>query len=145
MGAGALVAAVSMALFGRRASRLVISGATVSFSLFSIAFALSGQFALSLALMVGIGVSTIALMTNANSLVQTSSPDNLRGRVMSVYTMVFGGVTPFGSFYAGALADLWGPQWTMGLSALFCAAAGVLSLLSGWHRRPAPVTTEPEE
>jgi MFS family permease len=45
------------------------------------------------------------VINNANAMTQTSLPDNLRGRVMSIYVMVFFGAQPVGAFLAGFLAE----------------------------------------
>ncbi|MGE5581707.1 MAG: MFS transporter [Bacillota bacterium] len=65
-----------------------------------------------------VGFSMIAYTTTTNSLIQVHSPDNLRGRVMSIYTLVFSGFTPFGSFLSGWAANLWGAPPAMGLGAI---------------------------
>jgi MFS family permease len=139
MGVGSLAAAVSLAFFGQRASRLLIVGAALGLALFELAFSFSKVFPLSLLLLVGAGLTATTFMASSNSLVQTTTPDGLRGRVMGVYALVFVGVTPFGSFYAGALAQLWGAPLTMGLSAALCGIGGALAILSRWHRQPSPV------
>jgi MFS family permease len=87
-------------------------------------------------------------MTNSNSLLQTSTPDRLRGRVMSVYTFVFGGVSPFGAFYTGLLAEHFGPAFTVLVSAIIVGLGGISVFLTGWHRLPAVVPSNipiPEE
>ena len=48
------------------------------------------------------------MAANGNTLIQTTVPDELRGRVISVYTTVFAGSTPIGALFAGALASRWG-------------------------------------
>ena len=72
------------------------------------------------------GMSGVTLSTSANSLLQRVTPDELRGRAMGVYAMVFGGLTPIGSLISGALAHFWGARLTF---ALLGATALVLSLL----------------
>ena len=47
-------------------------------------------------------------MALANTIVQTNSPDWMRGRVMSIYLTVFAGSTPIGAALAGLLSDFWG-------------------------------------
>ena len=58
------------------------------------AFALSRWTPLSLVLIFGSGVSSILIFNLANALVQTNSPDALRGRIMGVYTLTFFGLMP---------------------------------------------------
>lgn len=63
------------------------------------------------------GFAMIAFSTTANSLIQMQAPDHLRGRIMSVYALVFMGFTPFGSFLSGSVAHLWGAPAAFGLGA----------------------------
>ena len=76
-----------------------------------------------------VGFSMITFSTNTNSLIQIRTPDNLRGRVMSIYTFVFMGLTPFGSFMSGWAADSWGAPTALGLGAILSLGfIGVLVL-----------------
>ncbi|MEW8955027.1 MFS transporter [Clostridium sp.] len=63
-----------------------------------------------------IGIFNVSFSTSANSRVQLSSKDEYRGRVMSVYNMLFAGVTPIGSMFTGALSNAVGPKGTFILS-----------------------------
>ena len=58
----------------------------------------------SLFILGGIGLGTIMVMNLANALVQTSTPENLRGRVMGAYTWIFFGFMPVGSLWTGEIA-----------------------------------------
>jgi MFS family permease len=65
-------------------------------------------------------------MSSSNTLIQAMVPDELRGRAMAMYTMMFMGMAPVGSLFAGALADKIGGPWTVaigGLGAIAGAAA----------------------
>src|SRR5207245_5567580 len=70
-------------------------------------FAISQFYALSLVLIAGVGFAMIAFSATANTTVQTVAPDHLRGRVMSVYMLVFAGSIPFGNLITGGLAHLY--------------------------------------
>lgn len=70
-----------------------------------VAFGLTRQIPGSLALLVILGWSFMVVLLTSNSLIQTYVPDNLRGRVMGVYTMVFMGSSTIGSLMAGGIAD----------------------------------------
>jgi MFS family permease len=76
--------------------------------------------ALLLLLVVGLGF--VGQNVQANTLVQMLSPDEIRGRVTSVYSLMFFGTAPFGSLLAGAVAQAIG-------SSLAIALAAVVSLL----------------
>lgn len=68
-------------------------------------------------------------MASSNTLIQTMVPDALRGRVMSVYSMMFMGMAPFGALFAGAIAHRLGAPITVALGGATCIAG---SLVFGW-------------
>ena len=90
-----------------------------------LAFAASRSFLLSLALLVGIGVSFVAQNALANTLIQLSVPDELRGRVMSLYTLTFQVAIRAGGLQAGLVADSLGPAMSVGIGAAISLAYGV--------------------
>jgi hypothetical protein len=64
--------------------------------------------------------------TTSNTLIQAMVPDELRGRVMAVYTMMFMGMAPLGSLFSGALADRLGAPITLSIGGVVCMiVAGV--------------------
>ena len=65
-------------------------------------------------------------MSSSNTLIQAMTPDHLRGRVMAMYTMMFMGMAPFGSLFAGASAEHLGPTFTVSVGAVACVGAAVL-------------------
>jgi predicted MFS family arabinose efflux permease len=77
----------------------------------------------------------IMLMASCNTSIQLQAPDALRGRVMSIYTWVSGGVFPIGAFIVGSISEAWGVSTaflfngTLGL-----AAVGALGLWWRWRR-----------
>jgi MFS family permease len=78
-----------------------------------IAFSLSRTVALSALLLVPVGFFLMSQMGSTNTLIQTFTPDELRGRVMSVYAMMFMGMAPLGSLAAGAAAARFGAPATV--------------------------------
>jgi MFS family permease len=104
-GVGALLGALTLA--ARREVRglgrwVAWSAATFGASL--VAFAISRHFWLSAALLVPVGFSMIVQTAASNTLIQAMVPDSLRGRVMSVYSMMFMGMATFGALFAGLVA-----------------------------------------
>ena len=68
------------------------------------------------------GWGIVSFLATANSFIQLSTPDNLRGRVMSVYSFVFLGFTPIGNFLMGIMSERIGTTNTVGAAALVCLA-----------------------
>ena len=62
-------------------------------------------------------------MSSSNTLIQAMVPDQLRGRVMALYTMMFMGMAPFGSLFAGASAHRLGAPLTVSIGAVACIGA----------------------
>ncbi len=89
------------------------------------AFALSSSLTLTIFLEILIGLSISIQLNSSNSLLQLSVPEELRGRVMSVYTMILLGISPLGSVIIGRAADTFGAP----LAVAFCAALCGVSAL----------------
>lgn len=109
MGCGSLVGAIALAFFNRRdlARRLIYTGAIV-FAAAEILLAFSRSYALCAALLVVVGLFQTLFTTTANTRVLSLTPSQLQGRVMSVYSLMFLGMTPFGSLFSGLLAQRFG-------------------------------------
>ncbi|HEX5136204.1 MAG TPA: MFS transporter [Planctomycetota bacterium] len=73
-------------------------------------WAVSGALALA-------GFGAITFMSTANTLIQTSVEDRIRGRVMGIWAVAFGGSLPLGAFLAGAVAEATSPYFTIAASA----------------------------
>ena len=78
-----------------------------------IAFSFSRSLWLSTLLLIPVGYCMMLEMSSSNTLIQSMTPDALRGRVMAVYSMMFMGMAPFGAFFGGALAERWGAPYTV--------------------------------
>jgi MFS family permease len=99
-----------------------------SFGASLILFSFSGWFWLSVILLVPVGYSVMLQMSSSNTLIQAMVPDQLRGRAMAAYTMMFMGMAPMGSLFAGALSDRIGAPWTVAIGGI-CALIGSLVFL----------------
>jgi MFS family permease len=123
-GIGVLVGALLLAR--RRAvkglGRWVVTAAG-AFGLSLILFALSRRIGLSLALLFVTGLATVLQTAASNTLLQTLSPDDMRGRVMSLFAMMFLGMAPFGAFFAGASAQRIGAPATVIFGGSVCMVA----------------------
>jgi predicted MFS family arabinose efflux permease len=109
VGAGALIGALIVASLAQyqHKGKLLTAG-NLFFPVMVLAYSLSNIFPLSLAILVCIGLGFMIQNSMTNTLVQFAVPDELRGRVMSVYMLVFQGLFPIGSLMAGTIAEHWG-------------------------------------
>jgi MFS family permease len=132
-GVGALFGALTLAAktgikgLGRW---VTITCATLGISLFLFSF--STSFWLSAALLLPCGYSMMLQMACSNTLIQTIVPDHLRGRVMSLYSMMFMGMAPFGAFFGGALANRIGAPMTVAVGGIACVLGAI------WFGRALP-------
>jgi len=132
LGAGSLIGAIGIA-YARKITlrRLVI--ASGCFSLLLGAVALSTSYLLSAVLLIAIGFAGILFSTSANSLLQLTVPDSLRGRVMGLYMLLFAGSTPIGGFLIGSLSNVIGVSETLLLCALLCLLGVGGALVYRWR------------
>lgn len=129
-GIGSLIGAISLAFQSGRSNlrrgRLIAIGA-VGMPIALGVFALSGNYVLSLVFLIAIGWTMISINATINTVVQTSVPDELRGRVNGVYSFLFVGMAPLGNLQAGIIADHFGAPAALFIGAIVCAAcAGYL-------------------
>ncbi len=104
----------------------VMVTATATFGVGLIAFSFSRVLWLSLLLLPFVGAGMMVVMASTNTILQTIVEDDMRGRVMSFYTMAFLGTAPLGSLLAGFAADHIGPTKTVTLGGVACALAAVV-------------------
>ncbi|MEW9520680.1 MFS transporter [Streptomyces tubercidicus] len=129
MAAGSLIGAL---LAARRASsrlRLVV-GAAMLFGVLEIAAALAPSFWIFAMLLVLIGTVGLTINVTANSSIQMATDPAMRGRVMSLFMMVFVGGTPLGAPLVGWITDTFGPRiGFMAGGAVSLAAAVLIGLV----------------
>jgi MFS family permease len=126
-GIGALTAALTLAALGRIQfkGRLFTAGSLL-YPVVFLFFSITRSVPLAVVSMMLSGLGLIAVMNLANILIQTHVPENLRGRVMSIYTLTFFGLMPVGSLLAGSLANWLGEPATVRLGALAALTAALL-------------------
>jgi MFS family permease len=118
-GVGALLGALTLASrSGVRGLGRWVAYSCAGFGLSLVLFSFSQKFWLSTALLLPVGFCMMLQMSSSNTLIQAMVPDQLRGRVMAVYSMMFMGMAPFGALLAGALADRLGAPRTLALGAV---------------------------
>jgi len=125
-GAGALSGAVMLA-FRKSVRNLAkaLAAAVTVFGLALVGFSLSTNFYLSVFLIYIVGISFIHEVAGTNTLVQTLVPENMRGRVMSLFILSFLGVMPFGNMIAGSVASVLGAPRTVLISGACVVIAGL--------------------
>jgi MFS family permease len=129
MGAGSVLGALATGARGRVSPRLLV-GAAGAFGAVELLAALAPTLALQLAALAALGAVSVTFSAGVNSSLQLAVAPAMRGRVMSLYAVVFLGSTPFGAPLVGWLAEVAGPRSGLVLGAVAAlataAAAAVL-------------------
>ena len=133
-GAGALIGALALAAkSGLGGLGRWVAACSACFGVFLILFARSRMFWASAILLIPVGLFMMVQMASTNTLIQAMVPDRLRGRVMSVYSMMMMGMAPLGALLAGALSDRIGASLTVSIG-------GVCSILGSiWFSTQLPM------
>jgi MFS family permease len=130
-GVGALFAALSIASLGRFQFRgKLLTAGSFFYPAMTLLFSFTRWTPAALLVMVASGLGLISMMNLANAVVQTNTPDALRGRVVSVYTLTFFGLLPVGALVAGFLAENFGNPLAVRVGAL---AALLVAALVYWR------------
>jgi len=145
LGVGSLTGALTLAFSGRKPGRQRMLVTGVAFGLAEAALALAARVGAPLPvvmlLMAAIGFSMSSTMAMANTLVQTTAPDALRGRVMSIYMTVFAGSTPLGAAIAGGAAAAFGTPPAVAIGgAVVLLSAVAIGAWGARSSRPEPAT-----
>jgi MFS family permease len=132
IGVGALAGALGIALGTRRIrarGRLMVAGGT-AFGVLLVLFSFSRSLGLSLVLLALTGCAMIVNNALTNTLLQTSVPDDMRGRIMGFYSFVFVGMAPFGAFLIGLFAEHFGAPAAVGGGGVIVA---LVVLATAWR------------
>jgi len=128
-GVGALLGALTLAIRrGLKGLGRVVGLSAVGFGVSLILFAFSTSFWLSVVLLIPVGYAVMLQMSSSNTLIQAMVPDELRGRAMAVYTMMFMGMAPVGSLMAGVMADKIGAPWTVTMGGVAAIGGAIIFL-----------------
>lgn len=138
MGIGSFLGSLALVVKSRRvpAQRYLVGGAFVM-SAFLVILAFEKNIHLSSVTLLIIGFSTIIHTNLVNTTIQLHSSDEMRGRVMSVFSLVFGGVTPIGALYAGQTTELIGARGCMIISGVIGILAAGYFVFAMRRRREA--------
>lgn len=132
LGLGALIGALSVATKGRKDKSSIFqligsSGLGVSL----VILGLFPQFYVSGIMLALSGFFMIMFNTTSNTVLQLNAPDNMRGRIMSIFSLVVGGLAPVGSLYAGTVSKYLGANNTFKISGII----GMIGFLILFLRR----------
>ncbi len=126
-GLGALISSLAIAYWANSLRRngvfICVMAGIYGLSLLIFSFSLS--YALSLFCMLMVGASNVAFSTSSNAVLQTQCPQNLRGRIMGIYTMTSLGTNVFGSLIMGSLGQALGAPLGLGISAFMAIAMAI--------------------
>src|SRR6478735_1847243 len=134
VGIGAALGAISAAFFGHRIERerWVLPSAT-AFAVLLIAAGFAPHLSVAFLLLAMVGFAWVLMAVFTNTILQITSPDALRGRVMGFYSFMVVGLAPFGSFQMGWVAERYGARIAFAVGGSVCA----LVAFAAWSRLAA--------
>lgn len=139
LGLGAVVGALVLATRQGRPSLVELLWPAFAVGLLTVGLAFPSDFRAAAVILAASGFSQILFTARCNTALQLATPDELRGRVMGLYGMVFAGAAPLGAFTAGALGESVGVSSAYGLlgtlGSLLVLAIGVSALVTLRHRQ----------
>ncbi|HET9848383.1 MAG TPA: MFS transporter [Candidatus Dormibacteraeota bacterium] len=128
-GVGSLVGALTMTTFGAwllERRRIVMAG--LLFAAMELLFLAMPNFWQATVLLLAIGWSFAIYSIGTNTFVQVHAPDRMQGRMVSLYSVLFIGVTPIGNIWAGIVAHLFGPAAAVWLGGVLTGVAALVVL-----------------
>lgn len=138
MALGSLAGSLLAARRGGTRLRLILGSAAV-FGLCELALGFAPTYEVFALLTIPTGIASLTMITSANALVQVSTPDQYRGRVMALYSFMFLGTTPVGSPFVGWIGEVLGAPWSLWVGSIGCLAVSFFALAWGmvrWGVRP---------
>lgn len=129
-GVGSLIGALTMTLAGGALlePRRIVLGALL-FAAMELLFVVVPDFTQAVLLLLVIGWSFAVYSIGTNTFVQVRSPDRMQGRMVSLYSVLFIGVTPIGNVFAAIVAHFLGPSAAVWLGGALTAVAGLAVLI----------------
>lgn len=139
-GFGALLGALTVATWGGHVRpRIMVLGGLWLFSAMLVVLAVVRWYPLVLACLVVGGWGMMLYFSTTNTLIQSGVTHAMRGRVMGIWALIFGGMMPVGGLECGFLSHAVGVPWTISVGAFICAGAG---LVTWWVVRRNPTAQE---
>jgi MFS family permease len=128
-GTGAFVGALIVATYGHLFTpRKIALGGVWLFSAALLAISFTKNFTLAFLFLFAAGFGMLLFFSTSNTVLQTIVPDEMRGRVMGVWSLVFGAMIPLGSLEAGAVAHWLGTCFAFAFGAIICGASALVTL-----------------
>lgn len=121
LGIGSMLGALFVAGRQKPTRKFIYTFALV-FGLTDIGISFSRSYALTVVLLLVLGLASIAYIASTNTSLQINSPMHLRGRVMGLYVVIFAGSTPIGALFTGFMADWIGTAHMILVEGLLCLA-----------------------
>jgi len=136
-GLGAVL--VGLVLASRRGggSYRWIAGASGAFGVLLVLFSQARTLWLAIAILIPMGMATMVQVAGTNTLIQTMTPDALRGRVMAIWFMILMGFSPVGSVIAGSITMAVGPSLVLAGGGVLCALGAIGFGRWSWTRLPS--------
>jgi MFS family permease len=138
LGVGALSGALLLAWRGGVPTNRLLGGTALAFGLLETGLAFARSVPLVMALFAATGFCMSSFSATANTRMQLASPAELRGRVMSVYSMVFIGTTPIGNLLISGVAGAAGIGLAFVVAGVPCIVAALVA--AWWWRVPGRIT-----
>jgi MFS family permease len=135
-GLGAVLAGLGLASHHGTRSYRWIAGACGMFGVLLVLFSQARTLWVAIAILVPMGVASMIQLTGTNTLIQSMTPDALRGRVMAIWFMIFMGFAPVGSVIAGSVTTALGPRLVLAVGGAVCALGAIGFARWSWTRRP---------
>lgn len=133
LGAGALLGALTLARRSGKPTHAILIGTALIFGILESIAGLMGTLIPAMVFIAATGAMMSSFSAAANTTTQLSTPPEMRGRVMSVYMMIFMGTTPFGNLAVSSIAGAFGTPASFVASGIPCTLAAIIALLL-WRR-----------
>jgi MFS family permease len=132
LGVGAVAGAVALGTRRGHPSVPALVAPALALGAATTCLAVVRDFRVAGALLMVMGFSGLLFMAGANTTLQLTVPDELRGRVMSLHTLMFAGITPFGAFLVGSIIAAFGVPSGFAITGT-CGVVAVLALFARWR------------
>src|SRR5688500_15193208 len=134
LGVGAVAGALSLAMVGDRSPSLAVLFTAGFVSCAGLlVMSVVQHFGVAVVALFILGYVSIIVVAGCNATLQLTAPDELRGRVMSLHTFVFGGVFPVGVFFVGFISEHWGVPAAFAMGGAI-GLLGLVVVFIAWRR-----------